>query len=76
MECLKSLINTKLLSERHNKMAKENEFNPSKLMEIATQSKIGKVINLQNMSKFCCFLRISFKWVILITKNIISSFFH
>jgi len=33
-------------------MAKENEFNPSKVMEIATQSKIGKVINLQTYEDF------------------------
>lgn len=33
-------------------MAKETEFNPTKFMEISTQSKIGKVINLQTYEDF------------------------
>ena len=33
-------------------MAKETEFNPTKLMEIPTQSKIGKLVNVTKYEDF------------------------
>lgn len=37
-------------------MAKENEFNPQKLMDIPKQSKVGAIVNVANYDDFCAMI--------------------
>jgi len=37
-------------------MAKENEFNPQKLMDISRNSKVGAIVNVANYDDFCAMM--------------------
>lgn len=42
----------KITEKENKKMAKENEFNPQKLMDISKNSKVGAIVNVANYKDF------------------------